>query len=299
MNQKVLFSKIINVLSTKYSIQSKLIPTYRYIDNNKSLYIILRYIKNTELNIHKIKDIFFSIKIDENFPKVQPYIRTLTNFSFPSLNDNSNLYYNLIHNKDDHLNILNEKDGLSFIEKIIDSIPLFIKKILTYENEKKFCYLGKYIMDEIYDMNDFFSSETISFYRAELVTKDNSSFKKYIILNDVYFLVFDPVPNSNNYGKLILQIDILLLNKFKENKDENSFNFELIKDNQKILKLKLRFDNKYKEFISSKNIKILNLTKKYNLNVDDYNLKETNSKNEKKQFIISKSFEYDILEFEN
>ena len=59
MSQKELFSNIINKLISKYSIKSKIIPTFRYIDNGKSLYLILKYKRKTEYNAYQSTDIFF------------------------------------------------------------------------------------------------------------------------------------------------------------------------------------------------------------------------------------------------
>lgn len=96
MSKKELFSTIINKLLTKYSIKSKIIPTFRYIDNGKSLYIIIKFKRKTEYNIYQFADIYFSITLDERFPDILPYVRVLSNFSYPSLYDNSNLYHSII-----------------------------------------------------------------------------------------------------------------------------------------------------------------------------------------------------------
>ena len=87
-NHKEVFSIIINKLLSKYSIKSKLIPTFPYIDNGKSLYIILKYKRKTVYNIFELNDIYFSITLDKKFPDILPYVRALSSFSFLNLYDN-------------------------------------------------------------------------------------------------------------------------------------------------------------------------------------------------------------------
>ena len=117
MNSNKIFSEIISKLTSKYSIQSKLIPTYRFIENDKYLYLIIRLIKDTEFNPYENLDIYFSITLDDKFPESLPKVKCLSNFSFPNLFDNSDLYKNLIlfqisdiiKNKDDPFSFLEEK----------------------------------------------------------------------------------------------------------------------------------------------------------------------------------------------
>ena len=94
-----------------------------------------------------------------------------------------------------------------------------MKNIKKNEEKKIYYYYGEYSLDEIYDINDFFCEESLKLYRAFQIIK-NEEFKKYIILNDAYFLLFDPLPDSNNYAKLVFMGDILLLNNCKEEEKE-------------------------------------------------------------------------------
>ena len=307
MSQKDLFQKIIDKLTSKYSIKSKLIPTFRYIDNNKSLYILLKYKKKTEYNIFQTTDVYFSITLDEKFPDILPYVRALSNFSFPNLYDNSNLYNNIILFKDSNINA-KYRDPFLIIEDIVLGIPLFLENLKSNEEKKIFYYYGEYCLDEIYDINDFFLGQNLDFFRVKQIIKNNES-KKYIILNDVYFLLFDPVPDCNNYGKLIFICDLLQLNNIKDNEQKESiFNMEISNniDNEKI-KLSFKFEkNNIENFISSKNFKINKLITKYNirLNNEQNKIKDINQISginsyvnhnyNTRGFQISKSFECDI-----
>jgi hypothetical protein len=287
MSHKEVFSTIINKLLSKYSIKSKLIPTFRYIDNGKTLYIILKFKRKTEYNIYDLSDVYFSITLDEKFPDILPYVRALSSFCFPNLYDNSNLYNSIILFKDSSINSIN-KDPSLIIDDIISGIPLLLKSIKKNEEKKIFYYYGEYSLDEIYDINDFFSDENLKLYRTHQIIKKNE-FKKYIILNDVYFLLFDPLPDSNNYAKLVFMSDILLLYNCEVEEKEKIIHFKWNNNKNETIKMSFKFEDKFfNEFILIKNFKINNLISNYDIKVNDnYN---TNG------FQISKSFECELLE---
>ena len=268
MSQNKIFSEIINQLISKYSIDQKLIPTYRFIENDKYLYIIIRLIRNTEYNPYQ-NDIYFSITLNDKFPESLPIVKCLTNFSFPNLYDNSDLYKNII------------------LFRITDNI---IKK------EDPFLILEDIILG-IYDINDFFSSQKNEFFRANQIMKENK-IKKYIILNDVYFLLFDPVPDVFNYAKLIFFCDIMILNNINENNNEKKIYLE-IKDEKNNkndnIKLCFEFDQKFNEFLKGKNDRINKLKNKYKLTISKNDINEINEAGDiddynTKGFQISKSF---------
>ena len=295
MSQNKIFSEIINQLISKYSIDQKLIPTYRFIENDKYLYIIIRLIKNTEYNPYQ-NDIYFSITLNDKFPESLPIVKCLTNFSFPNLYDNSDLYRNIILFRITD-NIIKKEDPFLILEDIILGLKPFLEEIKKNEEKNKFFYYGDYILDEIYDINDFFSSQKNEFFRANQIMKENK-FKKYIILNDVYFLLFDPVPDVFNYAKLIFFCDIMILNNINENNNEKKIYLE-IKDekNNKNDKIKLcfEFDPKFNEFLKGKNDRINKLKNKYKLTISKNDINEINEVGDiddynTKGFQISKSF---------
>ena len=303
MSQKEIFSIIINKLLSKYSIKSKLIPTYRYIDNGKSLYIVLKLKRKTEYNPFQLNDIYFSMTIDEKFPDILPYVRALSNFSYPTLYDNSNLYHSILLFKDSNIN-LKQKDPSLIIEDIISGIPLFLENIKSNEEKKIFYYYGEYSLDEIYDINDFFINENIKFFRVKQIIGKNE-FKRFIIFNEVYFLLFDPVPDSNNYAKLVFISDILLLGHTNKDVEEKIIKFEWKKDKNEIINMRFKFEGKaFDDFIIEKQNKINDLINKYflalkNNSNDKDNIKNSNIYNQDYNtngFQISKSFEYEILE---
>ena len=295
MSQNKIFSEIINQLTSKYSIDQKLIPTYRFIENDKYLYIIIRLIRNTEYNPYQ-NDIYFSITLNDKFPESLPIVKCLTNFSFPNLYDNSDLYKNIILFRITD-NIIKKEDPFLILEDIILGIKPFLEEIKKNEEKNKFFYYGDYILDEIYDINDFFSSQKNEFFRANQIMKENK-IKKYIILNDVYFLLFDPVPDVFNYAKLIFFCDIMILNNINENNNEKKIYLE-IKDEKNNkndnIKLCFEFDQKFNEFLKGKNDRINKLKNKYKLTISKNDINEINEAGDiddynTKGFQISKSF---------
>ena len=295
MSQNKIFSEIINQLTSKYSIDQKLIPTYRFIENDKYLYIIIRLIRNTEYNPYQ-NDIYFSITLNDKFPESLPIVKCLTNFSFPNLYDNSDLYKNIILFRITD-NIIKKEDPFLILEDIILGIKPFLEEIKKNEEKNKFFYYGDYILDEIYDINDFFSSQKNEFFRVNQIMKENK-IKKYIILNDVYFLLFDPVPDVFNYAKLIFFCDIMILNNINENNNEKKIYLE-IKDEKNNkndnIKLCFEFDLKFNEFLKGKNDRINKLKNKYKLTISKNDINEINEAGDiddynTKGFQISKSF---------
>ena len=295
MSQNKIFSEIINQLTSKYSIDQKLIPTYRFIENDKYLYIIIRLIRNTEYNPYQ-NDIYFSITLNDKFPESLPIVKCLTNFSFPNLYDNSDLYKNIILFRITD-NIIKKEDPFLILEDIILGLKPFLEEIKKNEEKNKFFYYGDYILDEIYDINDFFSSQKNEFFRVNQIMKENK-IKKYIILNDVYFLLFDPVPDVFNYAKLIFFCDIMILNNINENNNEKKIYLE-IKDEKNNkndnIKLCFEFDQKFNEFLKGKNDRINKLKNKFKLTISKNDINEINEAGDiddynTKGFQISKSF---------
>ncbi len=256
MSTNKIFYEITNQLTSKYSIKSKLIPSYRFIENDKYLYIIIRLIKNTEYNPYKDLDIYFSITLDDKFPESLPIVKCLTNFSFPSLYDNSDLYKSICLFKISDT-IKKEEEPFSILEEVISGLTPFLEKVKKNEEEKTFFYYGEYLLDEIYDINGFFSSQKNEFFRVNQNIK-GEKLNKYIILTDVYILLFDPVPDVFNYAKLIFFADIMSLNEVKEEKNEKNeklIHLEFNDNNKnKDIKLSFQFEKKYYYFINNKNL---------------------------------------------
>jgi ubiquitin-protein ligase len=245
-------------------------------DDNKShnmsvnnLNITITYKKYTELNPLSA-NLNFSILLNENYPSVIPTVKCLTDFYFPSLSDNRNLLYSIInHNWVDD----------SKLEEIIEKIPVFVYRVIENTNNKVLVYYGDYYIDKIYDMNDFNITQNIDFYRVrDSVFKKGKTTEKnrYIILSDIYFLLFDPVPSAKNLGKLVFWGDIRQIMSCKG----NSNNAESIllewkgEGNQTLISFNLTFlgtGNQLADFIEKSAKKILRLKDHFKIYQDDMN----------------------------
>lgn len=210
-----IFAEIGKKISDKYTKTDIFIPSYKLIANNKNFYITLLFKKSTPFNSFK-DDIFFTITLSENYPEEQPYVRCLTNFTLPTLYDNRNLLYSIINH---YWSMKGITDPFVPIDEIINKIPDFLKKINENCINKTLVYYGDYTIDDIYEMNDFLLNGEISFYRVTQYLKKKC--ERYIILTDIYCLLFDPAPDAKNLGKLMFIGDIRQLSKRKLGKNKN------------------------------------------------------------------------------
>ena len=235
--------------------------------NGKILYyindvtiILFTYIipKNSIKNKFE-KDIIFS---SEFIDKKVPYVKALSNFVYPTLFDGRNFFHFLTSN----YKYIFESEKLDDCEEIIDKIINGIYKLLDSLKEnlevKVLIYYGDYSLNHEYLINDFLMNQTIiNFFRIYDLTNGFSSSSntntnssksnsnkidnlKYVIITELYFLIFEPNKENKSYGKLIQiynikDVNIIIKNKESENKayfikinkdTNNSFliNFKLI-----------------------------------------------------------------------
>jgi hypothetical protein len=234
-----------------------------------NLNITISYKKYTELNPLS-QNLHFSIAVNENNPEVLPYVRCLTDFYFPTICDNRNLLYSIINH-----NWVEE----SKFEEIIEKIPYFLYRVIENTNNKVLVYYGDYYIDRIYDMNDFHINQHIDFYKIkDTVFKKGKNIEKprYIVLTDIYFLLFDPVPGNKNLAKLIFWGDVrqILSCKGNSNNSESillewkgdggntmiSFNIAFLGDGTQL-----------GDFVEKSAKKILRLKEHYKIYQDDIN----------------------------
>jgi hypothetical protein len=213
----------------------------------------------------------FSILINENHPDIIPVVRCLTDFYFPTICDNRNLLYSIIHH-----NWVEE----SKIEEILEKIPAFIYRVIENTNNKVLVYYGDYYIDKIYDINDFLINQSLDFFKIKdtVVKKGKQPLEKprYIILTDVYFLLFDPVPGNKNLAKLIFWGDIRQIMSCKGNtSSSDSILLEWKGDNnQTLISFNMTFlgkDNPLATFVEKSAKKILRLKEHYKIYQDDMN----------------------------
>lgn len=234
-----------------------------------NLIIFINYKHDTDINPLTL-DIKFHIILDEDFPHSQPVVNCLSNFVFPTIFDNRNLLFSIIkHNW--------SKD--SSINEIIDAIPYFILRVSENCLLDTLVYYGEYHIDKIYDINEFLLNDEINLFRCYQYFANKKNLTKtkkdrYIILTDVYFLLFDPIEQYKNLAKLLFWGDIRQLSNFRceEIKEERCDSLILEWKNGKQVQISFEFtfkDLSIKEFVEVSLSKIESITKKYKMFQDD------------------------------
>ena len=182
--------------NNKITIQGKIL--YHNIKKTILYFIVIVYSGN-DINPYESK-ITFTFDFIEN---CNPYIRILTDFIEPTLNDGRNLFFCLSKNHD----YIFSKTDLDNCKKIFEETISNIKKFLftLQENEKinVFIYYGEYSLGGTYLINDFFfNQKSIKFYRVFEIN-DKKKETKYIIVTQLYFLLFEPVKTDKSFAKLV------------------------------------------------------------------------------------------------
>ena len=270
--------EIVSKINSKI-IKNVFIPTYRYINKDNNLYILLLYKKNTYLNPYKETDIFFSITINYTFPKIIPYVRCISNFHTPTLYDNRNYFYSILHynNENNNINSLN----IETIFELFNKIPKFLNFIKNSKENKILSYFGTYLINEIYDVNDFIANPIINFYRIYMSYKNKKDFKKfkrYLILTEIYFILIEPAPDCLNLGKLLFFGDINYLKQRKIDTFDKQHSIVYLKINENITLEFIMENNTYNEFIKKVTDHIKTLNNEFDV-YEDENFNDNNFRN--------------------
>ena len=273
-----ILEEIVSKINSKI-IKNIFIPTYRYINKDNDLYILLLYKKNTYLNPYKETDIFFSITINYTFPKIIPYVRCISNFHTPTLYDNRNYFYSILHynNENNNINSLN----IETIFELFNKIPKFLNFIKNSKENKILSYFGTYLINEIYDVNDFIANPIINFYRIYMSYKNKKDFKKfkrYLILTEIYFILIEPAPDCLNLGKLLFFGDINYLKQRKIDTFDKQHSIVYLKINENITLEFIMENNTYNEFIKKGTEHIKTLNNEFDV-YEDENFNDNNFRN--------------------
>ena len=234
----------------------KIIAKYK---DNKELKItgkILYYIKDEEIisfycTLYKTttinpfgSDIYLYFGFKNNNT---PYIKILNDFINPTLNDGRNIYYCLTnkHKYIFDINNLNEFEKIFF--ELIDNLKQFLICIKENIQINAFIYYGEYEIGRIYKINELIvNKNTIKFYRIMQI-KGKEEEMKYIIITQLFFLIFEPLEDDMSLAKLY---KLFVLKDFQ-------FAFEELNPNKKLNKnsnftLKILNDISFTECLSIK-----------------------------------------------
>lgn len=183
----------------------------------KHLLIYVTYYPHTDANQFK-KEIEFLITIIPDNSNISPIVNILNTFVFPSLCDNRNLLESILLR---NWNCF--EPYLSIVFELFEKMPLFIGKLISNIQERKLIYYGKYDNEIYYNMNDFLESNYNKFYKIYYLPSyqrnDITQRNAYLIITDIYLLVFDYSESIyKNCGKLIQCNKIVEIKNYATNK---------------------------------------------------------------------------------
>jgi hypothetical protein len=213
-----------------------------YMSDVTIIYFNYKMPKNSKDNLFD-KDIMFGFEFIEN--KV-PYVRALNNFVNPTLYDGRNLYYCLT-NKYNYVFDVNKLDEcMQIIDMLIIGIKNFIISLKDNIDIKVFIYYGEYNINHVYLMNDFLmNSQILKFYRIyELINNNKNEELKYILITQLFFLIFEPISENKSLGKLIQinyikDVKIMIENNSKNKiEQKNDYFFKINKDSNDTILIK-------------------------------------------------------------
>lgn len=221
------FTEIKNKLIKHYTKANILHITAHILSYSKSLLIYLTFYNSTDLN-YTTKDIEFSISLSNSFPDDQPYVNCLSNFTIPTIFDNRNLLKGILNH---NWVYKSGYDAYICIEEIILQIPSFIKKINEERNNKLLGFYGYYNLNHIYDINHFIlNPEMVFTYKINLHLKPKT-LKAFIIVTDIYLLLFNPIrDNQTNLCKLLFCGELRKISKSISSKHKDKKTLILIWD---------------------------------------------------------------------
>ena len=207
-NIEEFLNKISDNLSIIYKIYISGKRLYYLSNEGEVIYFIIEISPETDINPFKE-----SLLIDlQLIPNKKPLLKFRKDCFIPSLRDNRNFFGCFVENDFIYDNNLNNIENImkEIINKGIKNFLFCLKE--NIENNT-FIYYGEYELKEIYNINEFLENiDIIKFYRVNQII--NSELKeKYIIITQLYFLIFIPKEDDKSFGTLIFRkklIDITL-----------------------------------------------------------------------------------------
>ena len=171
-----------------------------YIPETTIINFNIKITKTTEVNPFN-SDILLNIEFVENNP---PYICILNDFINPTLNDGRNLFYCLTNTNDCIFNENSLFECFSLIKEVVFNIKNFLICLKENIQINVFVFYGEYTIGKVYSINDFLLNyNNLKFYRILQINGKNQEMK-YIIITQLYFLLFEPIETDKSYAKLIL-----------------------------------------------------------------------------------------------
>ena len=200
--------KISDNLSIIYKLYISGKILYYLSNESKVIYFIIEISPDTDINPFK-----GNLLIDLQFiPNKKPLLKFRKDCFMPSLCDNRNFFDCFVKNDFIYDNDLNNIENI--MKEIINTgFKNFLFCIKENIENNTFIFYGQYELKELYNINDFLENpDIIKFYRVNHII-DSELKENYIIITQLYILIFIPEDNDKSFGKLIFKkklIDITL-----------------------------------------------------------------------------------------
>lgn len=272
------YESVISKIIKNYTNEKTLIISKKILVKSKKTLIFLNYYPETEINPYKA-EILFVITLSKIFPKEPPKIKCKTNFIYPSLYDNRELLESILTHK---WSFNQEEDISTKLEEIIKQIPEFLKRVYQNITDRTLIYYGKIFLGSTYLINDFIENNQIQYFNVMHYLSKHEKKERYLILTDLYLLLFDPLEEEKSKGILIMIQDLRDLRDYSEKRQHKTKKKESLVlkfENGEIIDI--MFINKtLQNFIDSFEKRIKWMNNRYNIFLyENYNENEKGNEN--------------------
>ena len=182
------------------------------------------FIQKTENRRNIDTDLLFILHLVHNFPINEPKLFCMTSLSHIGIEigDGKDILEEVLQS---------QWDSKISVKNIILKIPIFIQNCLESNINKLF--VGKYILDYAYDYNVLIKIPHQYFNIVEQIinVKTGKTEKRFLMITSLFFLVFSYKSGYFSYNELKLVFWASIFSIYGMKKDEPTFEFEFIKNN--------------------------------------------------------------------
>lgn len=169
------------------------------------------------------------------------------------------------------------------------------------EKEKILVYYGDYKIDGLYQINDFLFNQDLNLFKLQQVYKSGNKLllkPRYIVLTDIYFLLFDPIKDNKEMGKLLFWGDIRQLNNSKGSTEyTNHLIVEWKSQTRSIVTFELVFENiNIKDFMEIASRRIIRLKDNFKIFHDELMKSNDDKPKDYEKIILLIKFKEDLLQ---
>jgi hypothetical protein len=234
-------------------------------NKKNSIQIKITLLKQTDLNKRRFP-INFEIYLNPEYAKKIPFIICKTNFAYPSIFDNRNLFNCLCKKWD----IKKRDDIITNIITIIYNLPNFVETYNNCVTNYQLLYIpGEFSISNQYNVNDFLLNNDNSLFKIKTNYFPNEPFCYFIITDINYLLLFpSKLENMKQWASIFYIGLIFEIENFKilsKNKIENEQN-----ENDNLIENEITFEIINKSYVKNKKFS-------YTITTNENNFSEINS----------------------